>query len=146
MTESRRRAYLEALGIDVWVAKPPPGSGDRLFVGPGSGDILLLCNSPEESATRLAGDISRALGGGTVWAWPEPGATAESPTLTEVLDGRRFILAIAFGGVPGDRTGGGDAPAGLLLAPALVELTASGAARAAFWRQLRRQIAARDLQ
>ncbi|MGD8346475.1 MAG: hypothetical protein PVI83_04475, partial [Lysobacterales bacterium] len=81
MNEARRRAYLEAMGFDVWVQKPPPPLENRLVVGPGRGNTLLICATPELSASKLAADIARAVGGEPAWAWPDPEGRPESPDL-----------------------------------------------------------------
>ena len=52
MIESRRQAYLEAMGLDVWVMKPAPSLLDRLVLRPGEGGTLLLCSQPEDTAGR----------------------------------------------------------------------------------------------
>ena len=35
MIDPQRQAYLEAMGLDVWVAKPPEPERDRLVLGAG---------------------------------------------------------------------------------------------------------------
>ena len=61
MTEARRLAYLDALGLDAWVLRPPEAAHDRLVVQPGEGGTLLICELPDNTATRIAGDISIAF-------------------------------------------------------------------------------------
>jgi hypothetical protein len=94
VNEARRRAYLEALGFDVWVARSAaPGGGaqpaasfdapleasfdaladhqhGRIQVGSGRGSTLLVCSSAADSASKFAADVVRALGGDPAWAWP----------------------------------------------------------------------------
>ena len=72
MIETRRRAYLEALGFDVWLARPPAPEPGALSVGPGSGSTLLVCDAAADSTPDLAKDLARALGGEPTWAWLEP--------------------------------------------------------------------------
>jgi hypothetical protein len=98
VNEARRRAYLEALGFDVWVARsaalaggaqaaasadtpfdatlsaPFDASADqqngRIRVASGRGSTLLVCSSAADSASKFAADVVRALGGDPAWAWP----------------------------------------------------------------------------
>ena len=97
MTEARRRAYLEAMGFDVWVRKPPPPLENRLVVGPGRGNTLLICATPELSASKLAADIARAVGGEPVWAWPDPEGRPASPDLEQAVRDGLFTRVMVFG-------------------------------------------------
>ena len=97
MTEARRRAYLEAMGYDVWVEKPPGPGPVRLVVGPGEGSDLLVCEAPDASGGKLAADIARALGTDPVWAWPDPEHDPGRPTLEEAVADRLFTHLLVFG-------------------------------------------------
>jgi len=97
MTEAQRRAYLEAMGIGVWIHKPAAPDTDRWVVGPGSGSTLLLCCTAEESGSRLAADIGRSLGGNPVWAWPDPEGRHEYPSLMETIERKLFTRVLLFG-------------------------------------------------
>jgi hypothetical protein len=94
VNEARRRAYLEALGFEVWVARSAAPAGGarpaalfdapleapfdtladhqhgRIQVGSGRGSTLLVCSSAADSASKFAADVVRALGGDPAWAWP----------------------------------------------------------------------------
>ena len=49
MIESQRRAYLDAMGLDVWSIKPPQPEFDRLIFQPGEGSTLLICDAPRSN-------------------------------------------------------------------------------------------------
>jgi hypothetical protein len=136
--EPRQRAYLEAMGFDVWVAKPPPPDWSRLVIGPGEGSTLLVGDTPQACSTALAGDIARALGSDPAWAWPAPEA-ATGTALEEAIEARLFTRLIVFGEDLAGRMFGGEAPAVLVsssisVAPGLEELAVRGTARQALWR------------
>lgn len=97
MIEQRRQAYLEAMGFDVWIARPPEAEKDRLVLGPGKGSTLLVCSAPEHSATRLGGDITRILGVDPVWAWPDPEGKPEHPRLEQAVTDSLFTQVLVFG-------------------------------------------------
>ena len=141
MMESRRRAYLQALGLDVWTIRPPPPSYDRLVLQPGSGQTLLLCREPEETAQRIAGDIARALDQDVVWAWPDPEGRAENTSLEEAVGQRLFTRVVVFGSELAARVCKGEVPqvvgsASVLVTRAVGELAVQGSAKRAFWKQL----------
>ncbi len=141
MMESRRRAYLNALGLDVWTVKPPPPSLDRLVLQPGTGQTLLLCREPEETARRIAGDIARALGQDVVWAWPDPEGRAENASLEEAIRQHLFTRVVVFGSSLADRICKGEAPrvvgsAGILVTRDMDELAVRGNAKQSLWEQL----------
>jgi hypothetical protein len=141
MTEARRRAYLEAMGYDVWVARPPGPGPLRLVLGPGAGGDLLVCASPDESGSKLAADIARALGDDPAWAWPDPDGANGGPTVEEAVADRLFTQLVVFGGELARALFGHEAPdvlgsAAVRVAPALDELAVRGAAKRAFWRLL----------
>ena len=97
MAEARRQAYLEAMGFDVWVRKPPPPERGALVVGPGGGSTLLVCHGPEASSDRLAADIARAIGDEPVWAWPAADGGAEYPGVEEAVARGLFTRLLVFG-------------------------------------------------
>ena len=137
MIEPRKRAYLEAMGFDVWVAKPPPPDWSRLVIGPGQGSSLLVCESPEACSTPLAGDIARALGNDPAWAWPDPDPAAGTP-LEEAIGDRLFTELIVFGDDLAGNLFGADVPAvmassSISVAPGLDELEVRGTAKQALW-------------
>jgi hypothetical protein len=144
MIEARRRAYLEALGFDVWVTRPAAAERSRLGVSGGQGSTLLVCPAIADSDTELARDLARALGGDPVWAWLDPPADADGQQLEEIIAGRLLTRVVVFGPEPLRCLFRGPAPetigsATVLSAPALEELAASGSARLALWRKLRHQ-------
>jgi hypothetical protein len=141
MIESRRRAYLDAMGLDVWTVKPKPPEPDRLVFQPGVGETLLLCQEPDDTAIRIAGDIVRALEHGIVWAWPDPEGRAESISLEQAISQQLFTRVVVFGDALAQRVFKGNAPqvlgsARILVTQSLDELTVRGSAKQAFWKQL----------
>jgi DNA polymerase III psi subunit len=145
MIEARRRAYLDALGFDVWVARAPsavPGQPERLAVGPGGGATLLVCDSAADCDTELARDLARALGGDPAWAWLEPLPNDGGQALADIISGRLATRVLLFGAAAARRLFHGDVPeilgsAALTVLPSLRELAASGRARQSLWRHLR---------
>jgi len=143
MIEARRRAYLEALGFDVWLARsaaPEPGS---LTVGPGNGSTLLVCGEAAESTTELAMDLGRAFGGEPAWAWLEPTDEAGGQVLGEVISSRLMTRVVLFGAETARRLFQGNAPAmvgsaEIAVVPDLRELAVSGSARQSLWQQMRK--------
>jgi hypothetical protein len=147
MIESQRRAYLEALGFDVWVTRPPPPQPGLLVVGSDPAAILLVCGKPEDSATRIAGDVVRALGGGASWAWPDTGGGEATVGLAEAIADRRITRVILFGQEPARWLFQGAVPkvlesAAVAAAPGLDELAGQGRARRLLWRLLQESPAA----
>jgi hypothetical protein len=141
MTEARRRAYLQAIGLDVWKIKPPPPSPDRLVLQPGNGRTLLICQVPEETAHRLAGDIARVLDQDVVWAWPDPDGREETVSLKEAIGQHLFTRVVVFGPALASRVCKGEVPdvigsASFLFTRDIGELAVSGSAKQAFWEQL----------
>jgi len=141
MIESRRRAYLEAMGLDIWTIRPPPASPDRLVLQPGNGQTLLLCQQPEETAERIAGDIARALDQDVVWAWPDPDGQVETVSLEEAVGQYLFTRMVIFGKDLANRVCKGEAPqvigsASILVTAAVSELAVHGCAKQTFWEQL----------
>jgi hypothetical protein len=142
MIEARRRAYLEALGYDVWVTRPAAAERGRLGVSGGQGSTLLVCPAIADRDTELAGDLARALGGDPVWAWLDPAADVDGQRLEDIIAGRLITRVVLLGPEPGRCLFRGPAPeiigsATVSTAPALEELAVSGSARLSLWRQLR---------
>lgn len=142
MIEAQRRAYLEALGLDVWIARSVATEGAALGASAGQGSTLLICSSLADCETAIAGDIARALGDDPVWAWLELAADAAIQRLEDLIVDRLITRAVVFGRVPARALFRGEVPgivgsATLSVAPPLEELAASGDARRDFWRQLR---------
>jgi hypothetical protein len=141
MIEAQRRAYLEAMGIGVWVNKPAAPDAARWLVGPGSGSTLLLCRSPEESGTRLAADIGRSLGGNPVWAWPDPDSSQEHPSLEDTIEQYLFTQVVLFGTALAGLAFNGKVPgivgsAKVQVTADLDELAVDGMARRYLWQCL----------
>lgn len=141
MMETRRRAYLEAMGLDVWEMKPAAPLADRLVLQPGEGDTLLLCREPEESAQRIAGDISRTLGQEVVWAWPDPEGKEENATLDQAIGQFLFTRVVIFGESLARHVCQGKTPqvigsARVLVTREVDELAVSGNAKQSFWQLL----------
>lgn len=148
MALERRNEYLEALGIDVWIPRQrharavptasTPNAG--IVVGPGTGNVLLLCASSAEAAMPLAADIARCLDCEPVWAWPAPAGSLESLPLEQAVAERLFTRMIIFGtGLtwpeidPAARVMGS---ARLLQADSIPVLARSAAARKSLWAEL----------
>jgi DNA polymerase III psi subunit len=146
MLSGRQQAYLEAMDITVWnLREPAPGvtaaaSGHvQLKLGPGSGRILLVCAADSESADRLANDISRTLGGATVWAWPFGGedtigldsAVEENLFTTVAFFGRQLALQFFADEPPAHFKS-----AKLVVLPSMQEIQGSGGARRTLWRSI----------
>lgn len=149
MIEARRRAYLEALGLDVWVARAAAPEGALLGASAGQGSTLLICPSFADCETVIAADVARALGGDPVWAWLEPAADAGAQRLEDLLIDRLITRALLFGAVPARALFRDAVPeiigsATLSMAPPLQELAASAIVRRDFWRQLRTLRGSRD--
>ena len=138
---TRHTAYLEAMGIPVWVrkeiaAKPGREAAAGLRLGPGSGQFLLLCANAGETSGHLASDITRVFTAEPVWAWPaidEPGQSVEA-----AIDERFFTTLVVFGPeaarqVFGKDTPGMIGPARVLVVPAMDELANDPAARCSLW-------------
>lgn len=146
MSTPRQRAYLEAMGIPVWVARNAPGedlveSGAPAAVqlGPGSGHLLMLCGSVSEPSGALATDVARVLGSAPVWGWPGEAGTGTS--LAEAVSEGLFTHVLVFGEATEASVFGGPAPeavgpAAVLRFASLQELESSPGARRELWRAL----------
>jgi DNA polymerase III psi subunit len=140
MDEARRRAYLEALGHDVWLARPEPSDGVRLLIQPGGGDALLVADRAPAPGDLLAEDIARALNGKAVWSWPDP-AGMEGVSLEDAIEQHLFTRVVLFGTDLASRLFDADVPlvigsARIVPASGLAELAAGAEARRTFWKQL----------
>ena len=144
MIETRKRAYLEAMGFDVWVSRPPEPEPDRLVVGPGQGSTLLVCSGPEHSSSKLGGDISRILGGAPVWAWPDTEGSAERPSLEQAVTDSLFTRVIVFGAETARLLLGKNVPEVIVSSTVAVaadfeELATRGTAKQELWSLIRGQ-------
>ncbi len=141
MIEAQRRAYLEAMGIGVWINRFAAPDADRWVVGPGSGSTLLLCRTALESGTRLAADIGRSLGGDPVWAWPDPEGKQEYPSLKDTIEQYLFTQVLLFGHALAGQAFKGSVPevlacASVQVTAGLDELAVDGMARRKLWQCL----------
>ncbi|MFB3078419.1 MAG: hypothetical protein ACE1Y4_10470 [Lysobacterales bacterium] len=141
MIEAQRRAYLEAMGIGVWINRFAAHDADRWVVGPGSGSTLLLCRTALESGTRLAADIGRSLGGDPVWAWPDPEGRQEYPSLRDTIEQYLFTQVLLFGHDLVGQAFKGSVPevlacASVQVTAGLDELAVDGVARRKLWQCL----------
>lgn len=147
MISDRQQAYLDAIGIEVWslrenaapaTALSPHESNTApgLRLSAGSGGILLICAVDVESASRLANDISRALGSAPVWSWPVDEATAVK--LSAAVDENLFTTVAIFGRDLAARFFPGELPASLnsaslVMLPSMQELESQPQARKSLW-------------
>ena len=141
MLETRRRAYLEVMGYDIWSAKPAQPDANRLLLQPGNGDVLMVCDAPNVSAGPLAEDIARALGDNVVWAWSDPEGRPENPTLEEAIEQQLFSRVILFGSTLPNRFFKNEIPlvlgsARIVSTHSLDDLLMQGSARLSLWKQL----------
>jgi DNA polymerase III psi subunit len=154
----RQHDYLDAMGISVWflresvspvdssvpgpsqlTSSPSSSFADKtpgLKLGPGSGGILLICAADTDSASRLANDISRALGNVPVWAWPD--ADDAAVELTSAVEDKLFTTVAIFGNDLAAQFFDGEPPASLksakvVLLPAMSDLQGGAEARRALW-------------
>ena len=131
--------YLQAMRIPVWVsrtqASPGTVTSPGLRVGPGSAAVLLLCEEAGQSATPLAADLARAVGGAPAWAWPDDGAGAQ---LADVVRERLLTGVAVFGADLARRLFAGNTPdslgtAKVVTLPATDELLTDAKARRRCW-------------
>ena len=138
MIESQRQAYLEAMDINVWVSKSAIDDSIRLILGPGSGSTLLLCRDAGEPSSQIASDISRYLGGNSIWAWPDAEQNPASPSVKDAVDQRLITRVIVFGIKLAEQLFDGAVPqvvrsAQTVVSADLDELALSGLARKSLW-------------
>ncbi|NNL96466.1 MAG: hypothetical protein HKO64_12665, partial [Xanthomonadales bacterium] len=142
MIAARQKAYLDAMNIPVWVLRSTAeasNSACAVQLGPGSGQVLLLCASREHSAGKLASDIARALRIEPVWGWPVDDPSC--PLLAESVGERLFTHIVVFGSDAELSGFGGPASellgsAAVIRAPAMPDLRQSAAERRKLWAQL----------
>ena len=156
MLSSRQQAYLDAMDIGVWCLRESATTetsdthrAPGLKLGPGGGGILLVCSADTDSASRLANDISRALGSVPAWAWPH--ADASAVNLSEAVEENLFTTVAIFGSDLAVRLFGAELPvslnsAKLVLLPAMQNLQSGAEARQVLWATLCRSgmVIARD--
>lgn len=139
MIQPRHKAYLDAMGIPVWVLRavtPGDSKACPVQIGPGSGQVLLLCAAGDDLAGKLASDISRCLRAEPVWGWPVEDDSAGP--LTEAVTERLFTHILVLGRDAEAAAFGGPAPeligsAAVIRAPALADLGQSMADRRKLW-------------
>jgi DNA polymerase III psi subunit len=146
MIETRQQAYLDALGIPVWslreasaIETPLVENNCSLKLGPGRGGILLICATDTDSASKLANDISRALGKVPVWSWPDDGEDAVKPAVA--VDENLFTTVAVFGTELAEKVFGSELPvnlnsASLVLLPSMRDLESRAEARQSLWADL----------
>jgi hypothetical protein len=141
MIDARRCAYLEALGFDVWIARPAAPEPGFLGVGAGRGSTLLVCRSAADCRTQVAGDLARALGGDPVWSWIDPAADDDFEQLADIVSSRLITRVLLLGRETAGCLFEAAPPAMLgsaqiLEAPGLDEVAINPAARKDLWRRL----------
>jgi len=102
MLSSRQQDYLDAMEIGVWSLREPIAPQADVATGcaqlklsPGSGGTLLICAADTDSASLLANDINRVIGGTPVWAWPF--ADSGAVNLTRAVEENLFTTVAIFG-------------------------------------------------
>lgn len=143
MISNRQQAYLDALEIGVWCLRESPSVNTPdhdlatgLKLGPGGGGVLLICAADTHSASRLANDISRALGSVPVWAWPD--ADAGAINLTDAVEANLFTTVAIFGEDLARQFYSGEFPvslssAKLVVLPAMEDIKDRAEARRVLW-------------
>ena len=146
MSDVNQRAYLEAMEIPVWVPREqinrenvdqaPVFVSPGLKLGPGSGEVLLVCGSVDEPAQHIAADIARSLKVEPVWAWPD--ADAAGSDIGTAISEHLFTTLIVFGKALQQQLFDGSAPeslgsARILVVPGMATLCTSSTARQALW-------------
>ena len=140
---NRQRAYLDAMEVGVWSLRETESVVDfdaeeapGLKLGPGGGRILLVCAVDIDSASRLANDISRALGNVPVWAWPL--ADASAVKISHAVEENLFTTVAFFGSDLAGQFCGSGLPANLnsaklVVLPAMQDLNNQAEARQLLW-------------
>lgn len=115
-------------------------------IGPGTGQILLLCGKPKEASSQLASDIARCLDETPVWGWQiQSGsgmATANSDetglSLEQAIKERLFTRVLVFGAGPAAKEGSSQVlrSARVIYAPPLAVLAKSPEQKRSLWLQL----------
>lgn len=159
--DARRMAYLDAMGIDVWVPRGVPAQqavsepvvgGEQapasatagVCLGPGQGEILCIAASAKQAHMKLATNISGAMRSAPVWAWPtqsieESGGYA---TVAEAVGDRLITRVLVFGAELAASLLGEQAPetigtAKLHVVPAMEALESDVEAKRALWALMR---------
>jgi DNA polymerase III psi subunit len=143
MSESVNLEWLEAMGIDVWVSRDEPQQAPvaavlPLKICPGRGSTLLICGHGSDTASPLAADILRSLGGDPVWGWPQPDSAQQEATLESSVRERLFTQVLVFGRSLAETLFSGSIPetvesARVLCAASLPELSHDANARQKLW-------------
>lgn len=141
MIESRRRAYLEAMGYEIWSARLHDPGPNRLLICQGEGDTLLVCSSPDAATSLFARDVARALGDRVVWAWRDPEGRSESTTLEDAIGQYLFTRVVLFGPGLARQLFKDGAPivlgsARILVTAGLADLAVDATAKLEFWNQV----------
>lgn len=143
MPDNRQRAYLDAMGIDVWSLREAPDApvsnlpeSPGIKLGPGDGGVLLVCADDTDSASRLANDIERALGHVPVWSWPQE--DENTVQLKTAVDEHLYTVVAIFGEELAGRFFDGELPgslnsAKLVLLPSMQDIQSKADARKALW-------------
>lgn len=143
MSDQQKRAYLEAMGIDVWRMRQQPVVETEEFhgdpgirLGPGNGSTLLICADNTDSSSKLANDIVRALGNMPVWAWPQD--DGPSTGLASTVDEHLFTVVAVFGDELAGHFFGGDVPgnikaAKLVVLPSMQAISSESDSRKQLW-------------
>lgn len=118
------------------VTAEPSHHTPTLKLGPGRGGVLLVCGADTDSASRLASDISRALGSVPVWAWPHTDANAVK--LDNAVEENLFTTVAVFGEELAAQFFEGDIPASLnaanvVLLPSMQDIQNRPDARRQLW-------------
>lgn len=149
--DSRRLAYLDAMGIDVWqprrvneaaetVAEQVRDTTPRITIGAGDGDILCIVASASEAALKLAGDIGGAMRCAPAWSWPASDTEArESLTIAEAVAEKMLTRLLVFGDTLASTVFGADIPVAVSTArvhvvASLDELGRDVEAKRSLWR------------
>jgi DNA polymerase III psi subunit len=154
MIDPNRLAYLDAMGIEAWVARPPPPAPELLCLGPSAGSVLLICDETDMTGTPLATDIARYLGSSVTWGWPltalqsagsgedhGDSRSTDPMTLEQAITEHLFTRVVFFGQTLHQQMLGSHSPAILGAAKIIIsaDLRALGIdarAKRDLWRQL----------
>ena len=143
MLSSRQQDYLDAMDIKVWSLREPIAPEAvtatnlaQLKLSPGSGGTLLICAADTDSASRLANDINRVMGGTPVWAWPFadtgavnlPQAVEENLFTTVAIFGKELAAQFFDDELPGHLNS-----ASLVLLPSMQDIQNQAEARRLLW-------------
>lgn len=105
-------------------------------MGPGAGGVMLICAKDSDSASKMANDISRALGKMPVWSWPDSDEQAIAPA--DAVGENLFTCVAVFGELLGRLMFGSEIPtalgsAKLVILPSMSELASKASARRELW-------------